>query len=87
MEVSYVILIFLFLRGSPAWIEHLVSPSISWMFFSSIFICLWVLYMFYDLFWANRSINYMIDNRFNNISQIENEDAEQAADGDAEPAP
>jgi len=86
IEIAYFTLLLYFLSGSRAWLEYLISPSISWMTLLGVLISSWIAYMCYDLYWVNKSITYMLENSIKDISQIEQKEAEQVADDDAEKA-
>lgn len=60
-----------FLTTAHHWMEALVFPKLSWMTAYGIFVLLFILYMLHDLYWAHRSVTYMIDNRAWNLSELE----------------
>ena len=53
------------------WSMSLLSPTISWDTAFSVFTALFILYSIRELYWIHRSINYMIDCRAKNISELE----------------
>ena len=67
----YVSMIILFCFGTNHWLKSLLSPSISWDTAYGILVSIFVIYMIREIYWAHRSVNYMIDLRAKDISELD----------------
>ena len=76
MEAAYYALLIYFITGARLWIGELLSPSLSWECFLGVGLGSFTAYIFYDLYWVTRSINFMIDNEIKEFSQLYQKEAE-----------
>lgn len=79
MEAGIIGLGIYFLFSANNWIDFLLNPELSWKTLFGVFTFGFLMYMFFQLYWINRSVGYMIDQRAHNVVELGIEDAEKAA--------